>query len=378
MKRVKIAILYQLSESWNNVRSVFLNSKNRTDAECQVILLPFIHNQLDWSREREETFLSTEGVDYICWDDPGFDFNASGFDAVIFTSPYDSTRPAAYHFHSLKKRVPVTAYIPYGLEVGGGLQNLEFQYRQPAAAESTVTFVRSSNAKQMFRMYCQHGDAHVVVTGHPRLDTFASFEKFNVDSELVAEIAGRKAVLWNAHFSFADNRWSTFDILAENILTEFLSRPDFVLIFRPHPLLYKSLINAGIFTAHEIDEFKCELRALGIIVDERADHRHAFSSSCALLTDAGSFLLEYLITGKPVLYLKNPDGLGLNDQGAAVVKLYHQATDISDIVHFLDWLSSGKDNEYENRCSAINSFFYGLDGCCGQRVLDYIVAASNK
>jgi hypothetical protein len=377
MRRVKIAILYQLSESWVNVRSVFLYAKKRADVECKIILLPFIHEQLDWSREREEMFLSTEGVDYICWDDPDFDFNRSGFDAVIFTSPYDSSRPLEYHFHSLKEKVAITAYIPYGLEVGGGLQNIEYQYRQPTAAESTVTFVRSSSAKQMFRMYCQHGDAHVVVTGHPRLDTFALFQEFNVDSDLVAEIAGRKAVLWNAHFSFTNNSWSTFDIFAEDIFNEILSRPDFVLIFRPHPLLYKSLINAGIFIAHEIDEFKRELRALGIIVDERADHRHAFSASCALLTDAGSFLLEYLITGKPVLYLKNLDGLGLNEQGAAVVKLYHQATEQSHIVNFLDWLSLGEDEECKKRRSAINSFFYGLDGRCGQRVLDYIVSISD-
>lgn len=378
MRRVKIAILYQLSESWINVRSVFLYSKQRVDVECQVILLPFIHEQLDWSREREEKFLSMEGVDYICWDDPDFDFNVSGFDAVIFTSPYDSSRPQEYHFHSLKEKVAITAYIPYGLEVGGGIQNIEFQYRQPVAAESTVTFVRSESAKKMFRMYCQNGDAHVVVTGHPRLDNFASFQEFNVDPELVAEISGRKAILWNAHFSFIDNCWSTFDVFAENIFFEILSRPDFVLIFRPHPLLYKSLINAGIFTAHEIEEFKCELRTLGVIVDERSDHRHAFAASYALLTDAGSFLLEYLVTGKPILYLENIYGLGLNEQGAAVLELCRKATELPHIVSFLDWLSFGQDDECELRRSAIDLFFYGLDGCCGLRVLNYILYISNR
>lgn len=370
--RLKMAIIYQLSESWINVRTIWQAAKKRNDVECCVILLPFIHHQLEWSRTREEQFLINEGVAYACWDK--FDFLDAKFDVVIFTSPYDSTRPSEYSFFKIKEVVPVTVYIPYGLEVGGGLMNIEFQYRQPTAAECTVTFVRSSEAKKMFSLYCPTGDKHVHVSGHPRLDAYTGFSDFIVDDGLLSEIAGRKAVLWNAHFSFTENLWSTFDILARDIFTEVLIRPQLVLIFRPHPLLYKTMINSGVFSEDEIDKFKAELVKLGVIVDERSDHRHAFFASSALLTDAGSFLVEYLILDKPVLYLSNEDGAGLNELGEAVVDVYDQATERGQIAAFLDRLIASKDDKWARRQLARDEIFYGLDGQCGERVLEHITS----
>ncbi|MET0208260.1 MAG: CDP-glycerol glycerophosphotransferase family protein, partial [Burkholderiaceae bacterium] len=302
----------------------------------------------------------------------GIDPTDAAFDAVLFTSPYDETRPAAYRFPALSRHVRFTAYIPYGLEVGGGSVNLFHQYGQPVTLHASAVFVRSGSAREMYARHCASGAGHVVVSGHPRMDAMSMLDEFAVDSTLREQIGQRKAVLWNAHFSFDADQWSTFDQLAMPILEQFARRPDLALLFRPHPLLWKKLVNLGVYDDNGVAALRRELQAMGVVIDERTDHRHAFAASSALMTDAGSFLMEYFVTGKPVLYLANPHGLGLNEEGRAVSRHYDVAADASAIGAFLDSLGQRAPDEQTRRRAAIPAFFAGFDGGAGRRVLEHI------
>jgi hypothetical protein len=365
-----LALLYQLPESWGNVRTIWEAARDDAGIQVTVVVLPFIHNDYQWKRETCEAHLNELGVPFVAWD--AFDFDSAGFDAVIYTSPYDETRPPAYRFDSLRKKVNCTAYIPYGLEVGGGAHNHVYQYGQPVTAGATAVFVRSEGVREMFARHCPTGAGHVYVTGHPRMDGLANLAAFAVDPALLEVIGGRRAVLWNAHFSIDGDFWSTFDLLGADIFEAFARRPDLALIFRPHPLLWKKLTNLNILDEAGIAALKQALQERGVILDEHADHRHAFAASDALLSDAGSFLMEYLATGKPVLYLHNPDGLGLNEEGRSVVRHYAVASSAGEVEAFLDQLRNGEDQLSERRQAAISEFFHGFDGQAGQRSLDVL------
>lgn len=366
----RLAILYQLPESWANVRSVWEAARGDADLDVIVVMLPFIHKDYQWRREVSEAHLNDMGVPFVAWD--AFDLDKAGLDAVLYTSPYDETRPEAYRFAKLRQRVRCTAYIPYGLEVGGGEHNYVYQYGQPVTAGASAVFVRSEGVREMFVRHCPNGARHVHVTGHPRMDGLVDLAHFPVDPALREAIGGRRAVLWNAHFSFDGDLWSTFDRLAGDILDAFASRPDLALLFRPHPLLWKKLTNLNILDEAGIAALKDELRERGVVVDERSDHRHAFAASEAMMSDVGSFLMEYLATGKPVLYLRNPDGLGLNEEGAAVVRHYQSASDAAGIGAFLDQLRRGEDPLGADRRAAIDEFFHAFDGQAGRRVVEVL------
>lgn len=362
-----LVILYQLPESWANVRSVWEAARDDESVEVSVVLLPFLHRDYQWRRDLAEAHLTELGVPFVPWD--AFSLSEATLDAVLYTSPYDETRPEAYKFANLRRQARRIAYIPYGLEVGGGEQNYVYQYGQPVTAHADAVFVRSPSVRDMFARHCPTGAEHVHVTGHPRMDGLVDLAQFTVDPGLLAAIGERKAVLWNAHFSFDGDLWSTFDQLAAGILDAFTSRPDLVLLLRPHPLLWKKLINLNILNEQEIADLKVQLTALGVIIDERSDHRHAFAASAAMMSDAGSFLMEYLATGKPVLYLKNSHGLGLNEEGAAVVRRYQTAVDAGQVAAFLDQLRRDEDPLHLSRSAAIRHFFHEFDGGAGRRVL---------
>ncbi len=124
-----------------------------------------------------------------------------------------------------------------------------------------------------------------------------------------------------------------------------------------------------------LQAFRAELLEQGVVIDERPDHRHAFAASSAMMTDAGSFLMEYFVTCKPVLYLSNPHGLGLNAEGRSAARYYDTASDSDGVARFLDTLGRRPDNEAALRRAGIPMFFAGFDGHAGQRVAGHIVSA---
>lgn len=366
----RLVILYQMPESWLNVHSVWEAAQADPAWDVRVVVLPFFHKEHDWNPDRSREHLDGLGISYIFWD--RFNLQEASGAAFLFTSPYDSSRPPEYHFDLIEKIAVATAYVPYGLEIGGGEVNLFYQYGQPVVQRASAVFVRGPDARDMYARHCPTGARHVQATGLPRMDGFFDFSHFPADSLLLHEIGDRKAVLWNAHFSFNADLWSTFDLLGKGIFKAFESRPDLALLFRPHPLLWKQLVNLGVLDEAGVRAFKRELVAKGVIIDERPDHRHAFAASVAMLSDVGSFLLEYLVTEKPVLYLENPDGVGVNDVGKALVPFYDKASDIQAVCKFLDQVERGVDPRKQHRLSALDVFFPQFDGRSGLRVLKYL------
>ncbi len=119
-------------------------------------------------------------------------------------------------------------YVPYGLDVGGGDDNLRWQYNLDCQNMATWVFVRSKRHKEFYGKFCSNGNSHVCVTGHPKFDQADYSVETSTDSNK------RKVFLWTPHFSLEQGGWSTFDKFSETILSSAKSN-DFDLIIRPHP-----------------------------------------------------------------------------------------------------------------------------------------------
>lgn len=69
---------------------------------------------------------------------------------------------------------------------------------------------------------------------------------------------------------------------------------------------------------------------------EETDYVNLFLTSDALIHDCGSFTAEYLMTGKPVMYLaKEHHDDTLNDFGIAAYSLHYQGSSMQDVERFL-------------------------------------------
>jgi CDP-glycerol glycerophosphotransferase (TagB/SpsB family) len=162
------------------------------------------------------------------------------------------------------------------------------------------------------------------------------------------------------------------------MLDLFAARPDMVLILRPHPILFKHLASQGLMSVEEIDLF--QRRFVGspnMIMDERADFTHAFAVSDALISDASSFLTLYGAIGKPIQYLPNPTGPGLNEEGE-IVDAYYKGDSAEAIGRFVEMIGDGEDPLRERRQAVFDQFVYRPQEGAGVFIKKYIINAVRR
>jgi hypothetical protein len=373
---VRVAFFVQAAaENWNSTASVWRAFAADPRCDTKLVLLPFVHPDYPAGRTIATQFIA-ENVPFVRCEH--YDVRRERPDVVFFQNPYDHTRPAPFHVANVLPLVRRIAYVPYGLEIGGGSNNLMLQFQKPLQQNAWRVFVRSERAKRLYALHCPAGNAHCVVTGHPKLDAVLATRPEDVDPELRAWAEGKRVVLWNPHFSVCrdNNLWSTFMRWKDVLLRFFDERRDLALLARPHPMLFKHALNERMMTSDEIAAFRARFASSpNMRLDERSDYRHAFSVSSAMLSDGSSFLLEYPATGKPLLYLVNPGGVGLNEDGE-VTDSYYRAESESELVEFLNLVARGEDPQREARMARYAQFMHGIDGRVGERIRDHVVEAA--
>jgi len=298
---------------------------------------------------------------------------------VIFCPlPYDSLYPHAYKPEAVVARGCRIAYVPYGLEVGGGLFNARYQFDTEVPRAAWRVFARSQTQMASFGRHCSLGNGHVVVTGHPRSETGDSC---NIPAHRVAKskARGRAVVLWSPHFSVVTRRkWSSFLDHHETILSLIDGRPDLFLLVRPHPFLRTTLAKLEDWGAERVNEWFEALDARdNVHVDTETDYRPAFEASSALMADAGSFMVEYLRTGNPVCHLTGKDDIGLNEEARNLACFYPGATE-SDIADFLDRLQSRNDPLSGVRQEALQTYFGPDNQTPSKTILDEIASSISE
>jgi hypothetical protein len=373
---VRVAFFVQAAaENWNSTASVWRAFADDPRCDTKLVLMPFLHPDYPAGRTLATQFIEQKIPFVRC---EHYDVRRERPDVAFFQNPYDHTRPAPFHVANVLPIVRRIAYVPYGLEIGGGSNNLMLQFGKTLQLNAWRVFVRSERAKRLYALHCPAGNAHCVVTGHPKLDAVLATRPEDVDPELRAWAEGKRVVLWNPHFSLSrdDAHWSTFLKWKDVLLRFFEERRDLALLARPHPHLFKHALNERMLTADDIAAFRARFEASSNMrLDERSDYRHAFNVSSALISDASSFLLEYPATGKPLLFLPNKKGVGLNEDGE-VVDSYYKAESEAELLQFLNMVARGEDPKRQERMTRYADFMHGVDGHVGERIRDYVVEAA--
>lgn len=135
-------------------------------------------------------------------------------------------------------------------------------------------------------------------TGHPMLDTFERMDS-----------VGDGSVIYAPHWSCGvGERYSTFHKNWRRMFQFARDHSDVKWIFKPHPSLKKVVIDNHIMSPREVEEYYNAWEALGETCYD-GDYLRLFARSSAIITDCGSFLVEYACTGKPIIHLVSDEML---------------------------------------------------------------------
>ena len=158
-------------------------------------------------------------------------------------------------------------------------------------------FLAHDCMKEEYETWMEYNTESLQVTGHPKLEVYKSYSESSFKQD-------KHYVIYAPHFSVGDSilRFATFDWSGQFMLDWAKAHPEFNWVFKPHPQLKSSFVEKEYMTEEEVNAYFNEWSKIGTVY-ENGDYFGIFKDSDAMITDCGSFCVEYFFTGKPLLHL---------------------------------------------------------------------------
>ncbi len=159
-------------------------------------------------------------------------------------------------------------------------------------------FVDSDENSLEFIKYQPIKGLNTIITGFPKLDKLPKL-KFRKNKLKTIIIAPHHTVNTNplinlSNFIKYSNLFLELPKLYKNIN----------FIFRPHPLLIAALYQNNSWGKEKTDKYIKKITSFpNVKYSTEGNYLEIFANSDAIIHDCGSFLIEYIYTGKPMLYL---------------------------------------------------------------------------
>lgn len=295
---------------------------------------------------------------------------------VLFYDPWEEFRPAALGAVRIAQGGVRMAYVAYASNVVGGDRMEVLAYNQPVHRLAWRLFTRTETSRRLFAEHCDAGAGAVRVMGTPKLDRVAALDR--VEPLVVPQ--DRAVVLWNPHFSFGPEGWSTFDRYLGPIVQYAQQNERLHLVVRPHFRLMRDLPLLGGSSAKAL-EFLLEAadRLPNVDLDTSPDYLPAFAAVDAMITDLSSLATEFCLTRKPWCFLVKEDGPSANEdsqyfyEGPVATSWDGVERFLDHVVEDLEAIRGRRDLGAESRELLLRRHFADEDGHAGERIAAHLV-----
>ena len=349
----------QVQSTWNAVAPVVAQLEERDDLGVEVVTLESNHEVRSLSTDRfiEELGHVPRDID---WLERHLAETESGLALVLFYDPWDGLRPQAAHSTTIAACGVRMAYIPYGTNVGGGEGPQRYAYDLPLHQLAYRIYARSDEQRRLFREYCSAGDEHVRVLGVPKFDLA---RRLGTDSP-----SALPTVLWNPHFSVEPGGWSTFHQYLDSFIHYARSHPQVHFIVRPHfRLLRDASHSSGELFATVTKMRNAATQLANFEIDTDAEYLSSFRRAHAMVSDLSSLIPEFLVTGKPLLYLHRTGSPGPNSDAQYFFEC-PTALAWPGVQKFVDDVATGIDTDAPRRQLLLERHFPLLDERSAPRI----------
>jgi hypothetical protein len=337
----KIIIVWIVNDMFtNNFITVYHECKKSDQFSMTVIAAPHFHWLKGEQIESVEvaSFLRKSGIE--CIDSLNletgkyFDISVLNPDYIFTTTPYDIYLPEVYKSNHLKSLAKL-CHIEYGAIM------IEWVNNYSDMAFNSY-FTNASFIFTGFPGMCKYF-SNAVCIGCLKLDEYLYYGR-EKRSSLWNEQAKMK-VVWKPRWT-VEQADSTFIKYIDSMYGFFQKHTQMDLVILIHPLLMSTLK-----VTEQYEVFAETLRKLKQLpnfhIEETSDFLDAVLSADVMIADHSSTVIEYSITGKPLIYTSSE--IPLNDLGKSVTKYAYIARSFEDIVAILNNLFMGIDPEREMR-----------------------------
>lgn len=371
--KVKIAFFPYKYSMWDSLESIWTAAKGDENCECKIIPIPFYlkgkNGELLKKQYEGDSFLPQ----YPIVDYNEYLIEKEQPDIMYIHNPYDQYNTVTmveprFFSDELKRYNGILVYVPYYLS-GYCLEYEEMSLiSTKGVINSDFIVIQSETLKKAYR-YWGIPERKLLVLGNPKVDAIRNLseDKVTLDKDWKRRIADKKVILFNASISGMLNHKNYLSELRKNML-EIIDRDDFVLIWRPHPLLYNTIKTMVCEQQQQYEELLEMIRtAKNTIIDSESSALPAISVSDAMVSDYSSLVLQYTFTGKPVFIWNKSDLEHPKYIFCDYFKNYFMEEGIS-LETFLNMVHAGIDDKKDERMEAIMNGMKNADGTCGKKI----------
>ena len=353
-----VANVYLLMKSSNFFRPFVASINHRLPGENTFFGEQEIHqflDSIDVEHFRFSMSNSFEALEIIKAINPTFIFRQSPWDTDI--------HPA---FSSKQLNFSKLCYIPYyALQVTVGHNNTKSERDHHTDSDfhrfCSLIFCDHGFTQKAYQEQSLLQASNVKVVGNSKL-----FRLYQIANQLPSWPIVRESIckdifriVWAPHHSVGFDwlNFGAFKDVAEQLLKMAKEDESIEIVMKPHPLLMDMVKN------NEISKLECSFNYrdfferweqqdnTAISVD--GDYSSLFSASDLLITDGISFLTEYQLFQKPIVFFERSDHVPFNELGKEIVKGVNSFNTAHDVIAFIyqfrsDFLDPKKDYQLIN------------------------------
>lgn len=270
-------------------------------------------------------------------------------DVIFYTNPYEGLIDDRYFIRRFKN--VLTAYVPYYYS-----ETCKFDVYENLLLQNMVwrRYVENEFVHSVHKEHCSLKGVNDVVSGYPGIDPFISRD-YKVEKS-PWKSAGRgkvKRIIWAPHHTIeaTDNFHRSTFLRYKDLMPELAEKykGKIEIAFKPHPILRNKLIRMWGEEATEAYYRFWETMENGMLSD--GGYTDLFLTSDAIMHDCGSFIMESMYVGCPLLHLDNGEPYSQQYHALAVEALgnYYQASDKEEIESFIKMVIAEEDPKREAR-----------------------------
>ena len=298
-------------------------------------------------------------------------------DYVFFQTPYNFF-PPQWSVARISM-IAMICYIPYATCLFRGAVEATlhpesfFQHTQFVFKESI--FSRDLFIKN-FRSQGWLKEDNVILCGHPKLDYLINNNKTNNGSWKRGQQKDIKRIIWTPRWNTSEGNCHLFDY--KDFFVSYCKENQNVdFIFRPHPLCLQNFLNTGELSQKDLSLLEMQYdQSLNMILDKSAEYKDTFLTSDILVSDISSMLLEYLGTGKPIIYTHRINVF--NELGMKLSEGLYWVNNVMELKKTIDMLISGNDPLLIKRKQLMSEILYMPNGGSGLAIKDVIKTDFNQ
>ena len=354
-KKIKVAFMFQTPAVWKYDR-LYRLMENSDVFDPIVVLTPYnvnlFYDRAETMRVMEQSALYVEKNHYRFIS--AYDAEAKRWvdvkklidpDVVFFSKPYKDTL-YQYHIYNFTDRL--TCYAPYGFFISNHYrENSNFPFHNLL----WQFFAETEYLKEVSEEHAVVKGENISITGCLPMENLMR-KDYTPKDVWKPQQKPKKRVIWAPHHSIKPTEMfkvSSFLEIADlmvRLRNEYKDRVIFA--FKPHPVLKTKLYQ--IWGVEKTDSYYDGWANAENSFDARGDYHSLFAGSDAMIHCSGSFIVEYLYTGKPVAYVysktRNPPDIG--PIGDAALGAHYPMHCEADIRRFIEEVVLGENDKMRN------------------------------